>query len=41
MQTYIKDGKKISPDFSTLNEIYVVTVGDNFKELPDNPKQSN
>ena len=31
MQTYIKDGKKINPDYEALNELYVVTVGDHFK----------
>lgn len=31
MQSFIKGGKKLSPDFEALNEIYVVAVGDNFK----------
>lgn len=30
IQSYIKDGKKINPDFELLNELYIVTVGDSF-----------
>jgi hypothetical protein len=32
MQSFIKDGKKLNPDFEILNELYVVTIGDNFNE---------
>jgi len=38
MQSYIQDGKKINPDFEMLNELYAVTLGDDFNELPDPPK---
>ena len=32
MQSFIKDGKKLNPDFETLNELYVVAMGDHFEE---------
>lgn len=38
MKNYIKDGKKVNSDFEAHNELYVVTIGDNFKELPDPAK---
>lgn len=41
MQSLIKGGKKVNPDFEALNEIYVATIGDNFKEGPESQKQSN
>lgn len=41
MQSYFKDGKKGSPDFEALNEVYVVTVGDHFQEQSDAPQQNN
>ena len=41
MQSLIKGGKKVNPDFEALNEIYVATIGDNFKEGAECQKQSN
>lgn len=41
MQSFIKGGKKLNPDFEALNEIYVAVIGDNFKELSDSSKQNN
>ena len=40
MQTYIKDGKKLNPDYEALNELNVVTVGDSFKEIAESNKQN-
>jgi hypothetical protein len=34
--SFIKDGKKVNPDFELLNELYVVTLGDNFAEKEEN-----
>lgn len=39
MQALLKGGKRVNPDFEALNEIYVITFGDNFKELPECQKQ--
>jgi hypothetical protein len=41
MQSYIKDGKKLNPDFELLNELYVLTLGDNFAEKEEDNRQVN
>jgi len=41
LRSFIKDGKKINPDFELLNELYVITLGDNFKEKEDGLGQIN
>jgi hypothetical protein len=41
MQSFIKDGKKLNPDFEILNELYVVTIGDDFNEKEEENRQYN
>lgn len=41
MNSYIQDGKRINPDFQMLNQLYAVTLGDNFAELPDVVRNNN
>ena len=40
LSSYVKDGKKLTPDFELLNELYVITMGDSFQEKEDNSAEN-
>ena len=43
LASYVQDGRRLAGDFELLNELYVITMGDGFREKEqnggDNPSQ--
>ena len=40
MESYYKDGRRGNPDFEALNEVYLVTMGDKFRETTEKQQSS-